>query len=474
MNAPLSRKDLALLDAIRVRRARDNFWEYRLYMNPTLKVGWWQHHICVELQQFYEAWAAGLSPALIIQAPPQHGKSTIINDFICWWLGKHPDKRCIFGSYAQTLGNRANRYVLRTIQGDKYRRVFPGVAIPTRADKAYTVTRQQLDILDHLGCFRNTTVKGSITGESLDMGVIDDPIKGREEASSIVKRDRAWEWFTDDFFTRFAADGALLMILTRWHVDDPAGRLQEARPNIRVVSYPAIAVEDEEFRKAGEALFPEHKPLDFLLERKAVLLPDSWESLYQQSPFIRSGGLFPVDRFNLTHYLPPRDRIAMSVRYWDKAGTKDGDGAETAGVLMHRMVTGQYVVEHVAHGRWAMKEREDQIRLWAHADGHGVHVYVEQEPGSGGKDSAEYTIGNLAGFQVYADRPSGDKAVRAEPFAAQVQGGNVWLCDGPWRKPYLLEHEQFPNGKLKDMVDASTGAFSKLFIGDYDMEALTR
>jgi hypothetical protein len=112
---------------------------------------------------------------------------------------------------------------------------------------------------------------GAVTGLELHLGVIDDPVKGRAEAFSKTIRDRTWGWFTDDFMTRFNKDAGLLTIATRWHVDDLLGRLIDHFPDVKVLRYPAIAEEDDEFRKAGEALFPEWKPLDFLLERKRAL-----------------------------------------------------------------------------------------------------------------------------------------------------------------------------------------------------------
>ena len=89
-------------------------------------------------------------------------------------------------------------------------------------------------------------------------------------------------------------------------------------------------------------------------------------------------------------------------------------------------------------------------------------IGVEQEPGSGGKDIAEATIRNLAGYSVFADRVTGSKQLRAEPFAAQVQGGNVSLVAGDWVRDFLDEAESFPNGKFKDQIDAASGAFARL------------
>ncbi len=136
---------------------------------------------------------------------------------------------------------------------------------------------------------------------------------------------------------------------------------------------------------------------------------------------------------------------------------------------MHEMRNGTFVIGQVARGRWAALEREQHIKAWAQGDRNALkgsyEIFVEQEPGSGGKDSAEATIRNLPGFTVYADKVTGSKEVRAEPFAAQVQGGNVFLVAGDWVHAFLDEAESFPNGKFNDQIDAASGAFAKLTAG---------
>jgi len=124
----------------------------------------------------------------------------------------------------------------------------------------------QLELIEfagYSGSFRNTTIEGQINGLQLHLGVIDDPVKNRAEADSQVIRDKTWKWFTDDFLSRFAKDSALLIVMTRWHLDDLLGRAIEHMPGVKVLRYPAIAECDEEYRRAGEPLFPELKPLDF-------------------------------------------------------------------------------------------------------------------------------------------------------------------------------------------------------------------
>ena len=487
----ISSSDLELIEQSIIEHARVDFWTYRQYMRPNMVRGWWQREVAKALQEFHEGFIAGDRPALAIMAPPQHGKSEQITEFLEWCLGRHyafPETcgvfsgqkgiRQVYGSFSERLGARANTRIQRAIRNPKFQKVFPGVRLPTLADKESA----NRDIVELPGSdeayFRNTTVGGAITGEGLDLGAVDDPIKGRADANSPTVRDKAWDWFTDDLFSRFSEYASLLIILTRWHVDDPLGRLEdmhrlgELDMNFKALRYKAVATEDEPHREAGEALFPELKSLEFLQTRKSLMTESNWEALYQQSPYISSGGMFPIARFQFLDHMPQQHEVTGIVRYWDKAGTKDGDGAETAGVKMLRLRDGRFVIPHVEYGRWGALEREQKIKFWASADGYACKVFVEQEPGSGGKESAEYTVRNLPGFTVAADRPTGDKATRAEPYAAQVQGSNVWLMRGDWNAHFLEQHEQFPNGKLKDIVDAASGAFAKVAGSNYNLDAL--
>ena len=125
--------------------------------------------------------------------------------------------------------------------------------------------KRNSSLLEFIGCtgsFRNTTVNGQITGFGLDLGVIDDPIKGRAEASSLANRDKTWNWLTDDFFSRFSDQAGMVLIATRWHVDDPIGRWLIRFPETRSLKFKAIATGDEGWRKKGDVLFKEHKSWD--------------------------------------------------------------------------------------------------------------------------------------------------------------------------------------------------------------------
>lgn len=471
---PYEQKDLDLLERVHLAHAREDFYAYRKFMMPSLIEGWYQQEVAEALQQFYWDWQDGLKPVLVLEAPPQHGKSRQIIDFITWASGHNPDLKTIYTSYSDDLGLVANTTIQRIMDTDKYKKVFPNTTL--NVENVVTVSskpkrnQSYLEFVGREGSFRNTTVRGQITGMGLHLGCVDDPIKGREEASSLTIRDKTWNWFTDDFFSRFAENAALLMIMTRWHVDDPVGRFRERYPHARMLKYPALGrvkggewIADDTER--GQPLFPELKSRQFLMMRKRVLTTASWQSLYQQSPIVVGGDLFPVEKFQIVNAVP-FDKIRRSVRYWDKAGTQGGTGAHTAGVLVHELTTGRFLIEDVVRGHWSALNREERIRQCAEIDNADrlVETWVEQEPGSGGKESAESSVRNLRGFKAFADKVTGSKEIRAEPYAAQVQGGNIDLLKAPWNREFIGEHEMFPNGSKKDQVDAAGGAFTKLTV----------
>ncbi len=184
---------------------------------------------------------------------------------------------------------------------------------------------------------------------------------------------------------------------------------------------------------------------------RAQLLEGDWQVRTE-------GALFQRDWLCVVEERPAQ---AQRVRYWDKAAT-EGGGARSAGVLIARTDRGLYYVEDVVCGQWSALKREQIMRATAERDGREVAIWTEQEPGSGGKESAEASVRNLAGFSVHTDRVSGSKCERAAPLAAQCEAGNVKIVRGAWNQGYLEELCSFPLGSFADQVDASSGAFNKL------------
>jgi len=194
---------------------------------------------------------------------------------------------------------------------------------------------------------------------------------------------------------------------------------------------------------------------------RAQLLEGNWDVLPEGDRFKREWFGTP---------LPERPAFLTSwIRYWDKAGT-EGGGDWSAGVLMGRAAALYYVLD-VVRGKWSPADRNKVMRQTTALDAQvcpRYSVWTEQEPGSGGKESAINTVTELAGYDVHAEPVTGSKVVRANPFAAQCEVGNVKLIAGPWNAAYLDELCAFPDGPHDDQVDASSGAFAKLAVVQYE------
>lgn len=301
----ITTNDVELMEEWWVQKSRVNFFAYRRYMRDTdFEYNWFVIDLCKKLQQFYLDLKKGLRPILIINTPPQHGKSWVVSDFIAWISGRIPDLRTIYATFSDMLGKRCNLAQQRFMNTRKYNRIFPEILIPERKDKAVKTT----ELIEFIkkdgtvtnGQFRNTTIGGRVNGESLDLGIIDDAVKGRKEANSPTVSQGIWEWFTDDFNTRFSKLSGLLLVMTRWTTHDIVSRVKTLKEKLKgrkfsSYNYKAIATDDEEHRKCGEALFPELKPLEFLLDQKATMPEENWEAVYQGCPTIAGGNKFKDD-----------------------------------------------------------------------------------------------------------------------------------------------------------------------------------
>jgi predicted phage terminase large subunit-like protein len=266
-------------------------------------------------------------------------------------------------------------------------------------------------------------------------------------------------------------ESAIVIVMQRLHENDVSGYIMandlgyehlmlpmEFEPERKC--YTSIGWEDPR-TDDGELLFPERFPREVVERDKKIMGEMAVAGQFQQRPAPRSGGFFKWEQLEIVNAAP---KLRGKIRSWDKAGSQDS-GAYTAGVLLGMGVDGCVYVLDVVRGQWSAYQRETIIRQTAETDGRDVDIWIEQEPGSGGKESAESTIKNLSGFKIRAERPSGDKATRAEPYAVQVEAGNVKLVKGAWNRDYIEEHKTFPVGKYKDQIDAASQAFNKLSLG---------
>jgi len=414
--------------------------------------------------------STGTMRRLIITMPPRHGKSELVSvRFPAWYLGQHPDNRIIHASYAASLSNSFSRQVRNLIRSDTYRAIFPGVSL---ADDSQAV--DSWSIAGHRGGFVSVGVGGGITGKGAHVLLIDDPVKSAAEADSEIYRERTWEWYVRDAYPRLEDGGAIVLVQTRWHEDDLAGRLIAAEraggEHWTVMHLPAISDD-------GAALWPEKYSLADLENIRTAIGSRAWEALYQGRPMPPGGNRFKRHWFQIVAAAPAQ---ANRVRYWDKAATEDG-GDYTAGVLMAQ-AEGVYYIEDVVHGQWSSGERDRIIRHVAESDRRkyagSVAIRGEQEPGASGKDAALAFVQMLAGYNVATEPATGSKEVRADPLAAQVEAGNVKLVEAPWNTSFIDEMCHFPAGTHDDQVDAASGAFNRLaqrlqMAGD-DIQALFR
>lgn len=485
--------------------ARNHLLHFTTYTKPDYEVNWHHKAIAAVLNDVVR----GLLPAdhpdylfdapkrVILCAPPQTGKSELVSRRLpAYAFGRIPDLAVIGTSYGADLASLMNRDIQRVITADEYRNLFPNtrlneVNIRSTSQGQYLRNSDIFEIVNHRGRYRSAGVGGGITGMGMRLGIIDDPIKDQAEAQSETIRNSVWEWYTTTFYTRLGKRGAIVIMHTRWHEDDLVGRLLELQKNDPnadkwlVLSFPAI-LDDEthraplDTRVLGDALWPERYNLAELAKMRAND-PDGFEALQQQRPTKPGGSLLPRICFHIIEGFQYFDDMVL-VRYWDKAGT-EGSGAYTAGVLMcfdpMRRFGVSYIIIDVQRVQFEAYAREKLIRQTALLDAqfyrNSVVIWLEQEPGSGGKESATNTVINtLVGFNANSETVSnqGDKQIRAHPLSIQVKASNVGIVAGVWNEAFLQEAEKFPRGKYKDQIDGASGAFNKLAITWEELQSL--
>jgi len=261
---------------------------------PGYEWGWHHRLLCSRLDDL----VAGRITRLMVFMPPRHGKSELVSRRLpAFILGRDPDASLIACSYSSDLASRMNRDVQRIIDSDEYRRIFPGTRlygknVRTIADGAYLRNSDIFEVVGHRGVYRSAGTGGGITGMGFDVGIIDDPIKNRADAESATVQRGLWEWYTSTFYTRKAPRARILLTLTRWHVNDLAGRLLDLAANDPradqwvVIDFPALCdrIAADDPRQTGEALWPARYPLDELERMRAGMGEYDWLALMQQRP----------------------------------------------------------------------------------------------------------------------------------------------------------------------------------------------
>jgi predicted phage terminase large subunit-like protein len=460
------------------------FWQD--YTTGDFIPNWHIEKIAKELEKVAYR-VAGQKPKeydLVFNVPPGTTKTATISIFFpvwCWvnwyWM------RFITASHSSPLSLESAEYSRDIVRSERFRELFPDIDIKQDKDnksnfrvvkKVWKTKKTKAPRILYGGGRISSSVKSKIMGFHGDILIWDDLIDPRA-AISDVERKTAND-FLDHTLSQRKTNRTVsttIGIMQRLDQDDPTAHLLETREDIRHICLPG-EIRTPEYRKqlkpkewekyyVDDLLDPVRLNWDILTKHVLKELGDwGYAGQVGQDPTPPGGGMFKVDHLQMVNAYDIRpSSIVKTVRYWDKAAT-EGGGAFTAGVKISELKNGKYVVWDVKRGQWATEERESIIRQTAEADGRDTEVGLEQEPGSGGKDSALSTVRNLAGFSVFTEHPTGDKPTRARPFAVQVNFGNVLMVYGDWNDAYKNELRYFPRSKFKDQVDGSSGSFNRL------------
>jgi len=397
--------------------------------------------------------AQGKLKRLLIQMPPRHGKSEFASaHFPAWYLGTFPERRVILASYehdfAASWGAKAR---------DRFAEYGPALwRLWVRRDKQ---AADDWQIAGHQGGMVCAGVGGPITGRGANLLVIDDPVKSAEEADSETYRERAWNWYRSTAYTRLEPQGALILIMTRWHEDDLAGRvLAEAAKTgeaWEVINLPALAEEGDVLgRQPGEALWPERYPAQALAEIREAVGPYWWSALYQQRPSPPEGALFRREwwRYWKPDDLPQDfDEVLCS---WDMAFKGDDSSDYVVGQVWGRVGATFYLLDQ-ARGHWDFPQTVEEVRRLKERWPRAVLTLIEDK--ANGPAVVQALRKECAG--LLAVDPKGGKFSRAQAAARAVQSGNVHLpFMASWLEDFVHELACFPTGAHDDMVDAASQA----------------
>ena len=471
-----------------IAKARKHLLDFTVYTNPNYYVNWHHKIIC----QYLERWAFGDIRRLMVFLPPGSGKSELVSRRLpAWIFGRNPNVGIMATSYAASLASDMNIDVQRIIDTELYREVFPDTYLSGKNNRGSLVgsnasrNRNDFEIVNHSGYYKCAGVGGSITGKRYFYGIIDDPMRGRQDAESETIRNKTYNWYINDFYTRQLdfQKARILITLTRWHEDDLAGRLlkaAQADPKAEqwtVLKFPMIAEEplsEGDPRQIGEPLWPwRYGDIEQVNQIKLTAGTYTWSSLYQQRPSPAGGSIFNRgwfgDPINVGHgrsqFYPENpldkvnfmDRVVMSYDCTFKElkdndfvvgqiwGKKGGDFFLLDQSRDRRDIINTIQNIRTLTGKWPLataKLIEDK------ANGPAVITMLKREiPG------------------LIAIEPHGSKVSRAMAVAPYVESGNVWLPMpkyAPWLHDLLEELAAFPSVKHDDQVDAMTQAINYL------------
>ena len=466
---------LSMLREVDRREAqRGKFVPFVRYVNTRYQ--FYQHHkiIASALESFLKRKEG--KKKLMLCVPPQHGKSELASRLLpAFALGLNPDLKIAGCSYSADLAKSFNRDVQRTIDGPHYAKVFPITRLNSKRVATDTTTylrnTHEFEIVGRWGSYKAIGVGGGITGRAVDLAIIDDPIKNAKQAVSATVRETIWQWYLNDVSTRLHNDSKVILIMTRWHEDDLAGRLLMQEPDEwEVITLQAIKEAGEghpdDTREPGEALWPDRHSLEKLLKLRK-LSERVFQSLYQQRPAPNDGTL--IKRAWFKTYNPAElDWSRATIHFYlDTAYTEKQENDATA-ILAFAKIGGKLYLTGCEAVRKELPDLLEWIPEWIKANGGTAKSAVIVEPKASGLSVIQSLRKSekTKHLNVIADKPPVDsKITRVNGISYILEAGKVFVpMRAPWVPAFLHECVMFPNGRNDDRVDCLVGAVNKMIV----------
>ncbi len=400
-----------------------------------------------------EAIERGEIDRLMIFMPPRHGKSLIASQlFPAWYLGRHPGQSIIASSYGAELATDFGRRVRNLMSDSLFQSIFPAAKLAGDSTAAHRFSMAKG------GNYYAVGAGGPITGRGADLLLIDDPIKGREDANSETYRRQLHEWYESVAYTRLQPEGAVVIISTRWHMDDLAGWLLREHPeeNWTVLNLPAIAEQDEGWRNEGEALWEKKFPLKRLAQIREQVGGATWAALYQQRPAAAEGAIFRREWWKTFTAATMPGRFEQIVVSLDTAFKIGAANDYSVGLVLGVAQNGYFILD-VWRDRVEFPKLLQAIEMLALR--HRPDVFLIEDAASG--QSLIQQLKTSSRLPINAVRADRDKVSRANAITPLVEAGRVFLpTDAEWLSDFLEEISSFPAAPHDDQVDAFTQALN--------------
>lgn len=420
-------------------------------------------YLCKKLQQV----ESGEIDRLMIFLPPRHSKSmTCTETFPSYFIGRNPDRRVIQTSYGDTLARKFGRANRQKIEGF-------GKAIFDISISHDTSAADNWGINEYRGGMISTGIGGAITGEGADLLIIDDPIKNKEEANSKTYRDKVWNEWQNTLRTRLHPGARVIVILTRWHEDDLAGRLLNPEygevEDWDIVRLPAVAEQDDLLgREEGESLWPEHGFDEKWAEKtEKAVGASTWASLYQQRPTPEKGSMVQKHwwQFYNTPYDPVTNRVGSFfldelIQSWDLT-FKNTEGTDmVVGQIWGRSGANFFLLDQFRARMDFPTTLQAFINLTNKWPMTNLKLVEDKANGPAIISMLSKTIGGIVPVT-----PVDSKESRMAAVSPYIESGNVYLPSlavAPWIESYIDELTSFPKGANDDQCDATSQALNRL------------